>query len=511
MSSNIDLFTTPSKEHTRQNVTEMPYLVGKMLFCADILAFFSAGFTSAIATVFIQHIFLGNANSFTSLISNPIYQNIYLSLAVVSLFVLWAKGFHMKRVPWWSQVQSIGKLCFYAFFLHGFLTFALKIPEPRTLIITTWLFAFLFILLFRSITYKLATKVSGWYVPTTIISDNQTAEDLMYALTSDISTGHQVDAILLRDPYDAAELDIKSLPIRLQKIRILYTENDLESYIKRNPHQYYIISFDAFDQYTRDHMARALSDNEAIYAMVPSISGTSVYHINPKYFFGHDVMMLENRIPKHCSDDTSPSKIAKRALDIAVSGSLILVLLPVFIFVPLFLKLEGQGGSPFYGGNRIGKGGRLFQCWKFRSMEPNSDHLLRNYLEANPAAQADWEKYRKLPNDPRITTHTARFIRKASLDELPQLWNVFVGDMSLVGPRPILEDETHYFEGNSLKEYQSVPPGITGLWQVSGRNSTSFKRRVYWDSWYVRNWSLWGDIVILIKTPIVLITRKGAS
>jgi undecaprenyl-phosphate galactose phosphotransferase len=144
-------------------------------------------------------------------------------------------------------------------------------------------------------------------------------------------------------------------------------------------------------------------------------------------------------------------------------------------------------------------------------MEPNSDHLLNAYLENNPEAKINWEKYRKLQNDPRVTTKTARFIRKTSLDEIPQLWNIFTGDMSLVGPRPILEDETHYFEEDTLKEYLSIRPGLTGLWQVSGRNKTSFKRRVYWDSWYVRNWSLWGDIVILIKTPIVLLTRKGAS
>jgi len=144
-------------------------------------------------------------------------------------------------------------------------------------------------------------------------------------------------------------------------------------------------------------------------------------------------------------------------------------------------------------------------------MEPDSDHLLQEYLNSNPELRQDWETYRKLPRDPRVTTKTARLIRKLSLDELPQLWNIFVGDMSLVGPRPILEDETGYFNENTLKDYLSIRPGLTGLWQVSGRNKTSFRRRVYWDSWYVRNWSLWGDLIILIKTPIVLLTRKGAS
>lgn len=140
-------------------------------------------------------------------------------------------------------------------------------------------------------------------------------------------------------------------------------------------------------------------------------------------------------------------------------------------------------------------------------MEPDSDHLLYAYLNAHPAAKASWDQYRKLPDDPRVKTRTAHFIRRFSIDELPQLWNVLIGDMSLVGPRPILEDEKSYF-GNTLKEYLSVRPGLTGLWQVSGRNAASFMRRVYWDSWYVRNWSLWNDIVILIKTPLVLFNNK---
>lgn len=174
------------------------------------------------------------------------------------------------------------------------------------------------------------------------------------------------------------------------------------------------------------------------------------------------------------------------------------------------LKLEGQNGSVFYGGERIGYKGRPFKCWKFRSMEPDSDYLLENLLSNDSSAKQEWEKYRKLRQDPRITTHTAQIIRKSSIDELPQLWNVLIGDMSLVGPRPILEEEQSYF-GSTLKEYMSVRPGLTGLWQVSGRNETSFMQRVHWDNWYVRNWSLWGDIVILIKTPFVLITGKGAS
>jgi undecaprenyl-phosphate galactose phosphotransferase len=143
-------------------------------------------------------------------------------------------------------------------------------------------------------------------------------------------------------------------------------------------------------------------------------------------------------------------------------------------------------------------------------MEPDSDHLLYELLESDPEIKKDWDKYMKLKvDDPRVTTKTAKLIRKLSIDELPQLWNVFNGDMSLVGPRPILEREKNLL-GDSYKNYIKTRPGITGLWQVSGRNDTSFQRRIYMDNWYIRNWSIWGDIVILIKTLKVVFKGSGS-
>ncbi|MFO0388836.1 MAG: sugar transferase [Alphaproteobacteria bacterium] len=203
------------------------------------------------------------------------------------------------------------------------------------------------------------------------------------------------------------------------------------------------------------------------------------------------------------------SRKIKRAMDIVIAVVALVILCPVFVLIALMLKIEGQGGSVFYGGARVGKYARPFNCWKFRSMQPDADHLLDDYLNANPMLKRHWEKFCKLPNDPRVTTHTARIIRKLSLDELPQLWNVLVGDMSLVGPRPMLVEEMQYC-GSRIAYYLSVRPGLTGLWQVSGRNNTSFKHRVHLDSWYVRNWSLWQDVLIMLKTPFAVLNTKGA-
>jgi len=150
----------------------------------------------------------------------------------------------------------------------------------------------------------------------------------------------------------------------------------------------------------------------------------------------------------------------------------------------------------------------LFPCYKFRSMVLNSQEVLQQLLDSDPEARAEWERDFKLKNDPRITP-VGRFIRKTSLDELPQLFNVLRGQMSLVGPRPIISEELIRYDEN-VDYYLMAKPGMTGLWQVSGRNDVDYDTRVYFDSWYVKNWSLWNDIAILFKTVKVVLHRDGA-
>jgi len=170
------------------------------------------------------------------------------------------------------------------------------------------------------------------------------------------------------------------------------------------------------------------------------------------------------------------------------------------------LKLEG--GSVFFAHVRVGKKGKLFNCFKFRSMVPNADQALTNLLESNPDLQAQWLKEHKLKDDPRVSPLGA-FLRRTSMDELPQLFNVLKSEMSLVGPRPIVEEELEKY-GLEKSYYLMVRPGMTGLWQVSGRNDVDYDTRVYLDAWYVKNWSLWYDLAILVKTFKVVLWRRGA-
>ena len=192
---------------------------------------------------------------------------------------------------------------------------------------------------------------------------------------------------------------------------------------------------------------------------------------------------------------------AKRALDIVIAVISIILLSPLMIIVAGLIRLA-MGTPLLFAHTRIGYNGQPFRCYKFRTMVPNADACLSDHLRRDPDAALEWSKCRKLQRDPRVTT-LGLLLRKSSIDELPQLFNVLRGEMSCVGPRPIVDEELQRY-GRSLTEYLKARPGLTGLWQTGGRNKTTYERRVALDCDYVRNWSLWLDARILIKTIFVL-------
>lgn len=197
---------------------------------------------------------------------------------------------------------------------------------------------------------------------------------------------------------------------------------------------------------------------------------------------------------------------AKRLLDVV--GALALALLLSPLLVVLVLALARDRGPTLYRHSRTGKHGKPFGCLKFRTMVPNAEQVLRDLLHNDPALRREWLRDHKLRNDPRVTA-IGRFLRRTSLDELPQLWNVLKGDMSLVGPRPVVREEWARY-GRHLDTYLSAKPGITGLWQVTGRSDASYRRRVALDSYYVRKRTLLMDVLILLRTVDVVLRGRGA-
>ncbi len=201
------------------------------------------------------------------------------------------------------------------------------------------------------------------------------------------------------------------------------------------------------------------------------------------------------------------SRNLKRVLDVVIVLVGGVIALPIIAVIALAVKLDSRG-PVFYGHTRVGRGGKRFKAWKFRSMILNADQVLEEHLKQDPDALEGWLRDQKLKVDPRIT-RVGRWLRKTSLDELPQIWNVLRAEMSLVGPRPIVDSEImKYDEGFRL--YARVLPGITGLWQVSGRNDTTYAERVRLDTYYVRNWSPWLDFYLLARTVLAVVRAKGA-
>jgi len=198
---------------------------------------------------------------------------------------------------------------------------------------------------------------------------------------------------------------------------------------------------------------------------------------------------------------------AKRALDLVATVVGGILIFPLILVLSLLVWLESRG-PVFYSAERIGRDGKLFSCMKFRTMVPDAEAVLQRILEEDPEAREEYSKYHKLCNDPRVT-RIGRFLRQTSLDELPQLWNVLRGEMSLVGPRPYLPRESGDI-GDTQSEILRVYPGITGPWQINGRSHTSFSERVEIDAYYVRDWSIWLDLVILARTARTLVLDRGA-
>ena len=229
-----------------------------------------------------------------------------------------------------------------------------------------------------------------------------------------------------------------------------------------------------------------------------NLSTAEIFEIFEKRY---NIILLKNRLK------SKMNVLIKVVFNYLLALCLMPILLPLIVVFAFLIKIESKG-PVFFKQKRIGKNCKPFYIYKFRSMYKNADKILEELLEKNEELRKEWEQNHKLKNDPRITK-IGKFLRKTSLDELPQIFNVLKGDMAFVGPRPVTKEELNKFYKENKKFYCMVKPGITGLWQVSGRNDISYEERVQIDKWYVINWSLWLDVIILIKTFKAIFTQKG--
>ena len=390
-----------------------------------------------------------------------------LALLGIMLFLMRFPHYRDRR-PFWDELGDVLRLVSSLALLDMTLVATTRWNSSRLWWLIVWGLAVLTIVWGRMLTRFVLQQWGLWIRPTIIIGHGENATEAAIALQSEPRMGFE----------------------------------ELEE-LAAQPGIQWVIALEHAQADQREHWLRTLSQWGATdISVIPAMRGVPLYGTDMAHFFSHEVALLRvrNNLRRW------PARLTKRLFDTALAALLIVLLSPIMLFIAIALKLEG--GSVFFAHVRVGKKGKLFNCFKFRSMVPNADQALTNLLESNPDLQAQWLKEHKLKDDPRVSPLGA-FLRRTSMDELPQLFNVLKSEMSLVGPRPIVEEELEKY-GLEKSYYLMVRPGMTGLWQVSGRNDVDYDTRVYLDAWYVKNWSLWYDLAILVKTFKVVLWRRGA-
>jgi Undecaprenyl-phosphate galactose phosphotransferase WbaP len=341
-------------------------------------------------------------------------------------------------------------------------------------------------------------KLGFWHLPTAIIGTSETAQEVYPVLCQQLALGLKVLWVVPETPSTA-------LPPALAKLSPIVAPPDrLVAALSAAGCRQVVLVPDEAEQLSHADLIDRLIGADMNVAIIPSLRRLPLFGLSTNYFFGKDLLLLQvrNNLAR------LPQRILKRSMDL-VGALLILALLsPFLLILALWIKLQ-DGGSVFFVQERIGRGGQPFRCWKFRTMAMDAEAQILRWAQENPAL---WAAYHadnfKLKADPRVTRIGA-WMRRRSLDELPQLFNVLTGEMSLVGPRPLLARELPHY-GAVITLYERVRPGLTGLWQISGRSHTTFAQRVSYDEWYIKNWTVWYDFVIMLQTVWVLIHGEGA-
>lgn len=425
----------------------------------------------------------------------PVYE--YLVVPVVFMAFMFSNRLYTRNM---EPAQLLSRLFYSCFWGSAFaiilMFFAHVAGEVSRLFVGLFaIFSFLFILVEKPVLGQFFRFTPWLHVPILIVGAGKSADAAIREFSH--TPGLTLNPVGFLD--DAAHPE----SVYTRTIPILGGFKDLEKVVRETGVEDILIAAPGLSQEDLAKMiyrAQSLVPNVGV---IPNLVGVPMSNAEVFSFFDEKIMIL--RVKNNLA--ISRNRIFKRLFDITATIVGGILVIPVLGLIALWVRLDSPGPA-IYHQVRIGRNGKEFKCYKFRSMYVNADEMLQEILAADEKARKEWEEEFKLKNDPRIT-RSGKFLRKTSLDELPQILNVLKGEMSLVGPRPIVKEEMEKY-GANIKDYLMVLPGITGLWQVSGRSDTDYESRVHIDSWYVHNWSIWRDLVILYKTIFVVLSRKGA-
>ena len=455
-----------------------------VMVISDTMALLCGGMFS----VYLRYIFEGKFTLSFYWSLWPVLCIFLMSYALAGLYpgILTSPPEELKKT---SQATS------FCFVLLAVAVFLLKGSHlySRGIFFLAWISLLLLIPTFRIATRRMCSKRSWWGYPTIIMGAGVTGSVVVNTLQLRPRLGVRPIAILDDDPGKQGK-NIQGVPV----IGSLDMAMELS---KKWKNSLAIIAMPGL----KPEQTKTIVEQHCMHfhriIVVPDLFGFSSLWVNAIDFGG----ILGFDVVQKLID---PKRQAfKRVFDLCIIFIAAPLLIPVFCMLALAIKIDSRG-PVFFRHKRVHTRAKDFFIWKFRTMVQGADTILATYLQENPDLRTEWEQTQKLHNDPRIT-RLGRILRKTSLDELPQLWNVLKGELSLVGPRPIVQDEVRKYK-DAFSLYEKVRPGITGLWQISGRSCTSYDERVDLDSYYIRNWSIWFDLYILAMTPSAVISGHGA-
>jgi len=415
-----------------------------------------------------------------------------ISLAAVKLYG--------RRFLFWAEAQAVVKGVALGCLMLVFISFA-QDPEhsmSRLVIALFFVFSAATLPLSRYALKRLMWKAGLWRKRVLLVGHNQDARHIAACLLDNSSLAYQPVAFVAAagDPVE----NESNHPDTPNNLPVLGPDTDLGEAIRKLDARDVIVCLAGHSSEELASILTLVEGKAETVLVVPDAMGLASIGVVTQDVGGHLLLAMQWSLAK-------PWNLAiKRTFDLLVATSVLSLCWPLMLLVALAVRMDSRGPALF-GQRRIGRGDREFNCLKFRSLHENSDDLLREHLASDPRSAAEWQVYAKLRgHDPRVT-RVGRWLRLLDIDELPQLFNVLRGDMSLVGPRPYLESEREQRGGISQTILRALP-GMTGLWQVSGRNRLSFSDRNRIDEYYVRNWSLWMDATIILRTLAHLVGKQ---
>jgi len=419
----------------------------------------------------------------------------YWWMLAVWLFIMFYKEGYSRRFAVWDEFKFIWKSAFLSTVATLSMLFLMKRGDQysRMLVVTMFVSALLLLPVLRLRVKRYLYAIGLMRRKLLIVGSGEAAKSAYRAITNEPNLGYEV----------AGFIDDLQTPAEIEGFKVHSGIAKVERYINAADIHDVVVAKPDLDKDALVNLINHIQHKAENTLFIPDIGGIAVSGTELRHFFREQTMILEIR-----NNLAHPLTYAtKRLIDYLAGLAVFIVSIPGLIFIARLVKKDSPGPA-FLKQKRIGKNGKTFMCYKFRTMYEDAEERLKEILATDSAAKEEWEEYWKLKNDPRIT-RVGAWLRSSSLDELPQVLNVLKGEMSLIGPRPYLPREREFLtdDGHIILR---LPPGITGLWQVSGRSDTSYAFRLAMDGWYVKNWDLWLDVMIVFKTLGVVLNREGA-